>query len=208
MDTLIPAVVQVLVYLILLVVITKYLGTYMVQVFEGRRNILSPALVPVERGLYRMFRIDPQRQQTWVAYTAAMLGFSLVGLLLTYVQQRVQQWLPLNPQNFGPLGSDLAFNTAASFTTNTNWQNYVPETTVSYFTNMAGLAVHNFTSAAVGIVLAVVLVRGFARKETRALGNFWVDLTRCILYILLPLSLIIALVYVSQGAIQNINAYQ
>lgn len=208
METLIPAVVQVVVYLILLVVITKYLGIYMAQVFEGQRNVLSPVLVPAERVIYRLFRIRPKREQSWIAYTSAMLAFSVVGLLLTYVIMRVQQWLPLNPQNLGPANADLSFNTAASFTTNTNWQSYVPETTVSYFTNMVGLATHNFTSAAVGIVLAVALIRGFAQRETRALGNFWVDLTRCTLYILLPLSIVIALVYASQGVIQNFNSYQ
>jgi K+-transporting ATPase ATPase A chain len=207
MDPLLPALVQVIVYVILLAIITRTLGAYMAQVFQGEHNLLSPALVPVENGVYRLLRINPRREQTWLAYTAAMLGFSVMGLLLTYVQLRMQQWLPLNPQGFGPANPDLAFNTATSFTTNTNWQSYVPEITVSYLTNMAGLAVHNFTSAAVGICLALALIRGFARHETRALGNFWVDLVRCTLYILLPLSLIIALVYVSQGMIQNFNAY-
>ena len=208
MDTLVPAIVQVIVFLVLLALVTKYLGAYMAQVFEGQRNILSPVLVPVESGIYRLFHIKPQRQQTWLAYTSAVLGFSMTGLLLTYIWLRVQQWLPLNPQGFGSLSPDLAFNTSASFATNTNWQSYVPETTVSYLTNMAALASHNFTSAAVGIVLAVALVRGFARKETRGLGNFWVDLTRCTLYILLPLSIIIALVLASQGVIQNFNSYR
>lgn len=207
MDTLIPFLLQLVVYLTLLLIITKYLGTYMAQVFQGQRNILSPVAAPVESGIYRLFRIKAEREQSWLAYTSAMLGFSLLGLLLTYVQQRVQQWLPLNPQGLGPVSADSSFNTAVSFATNTNWQGYVPETTMSYLTSMAGLAVHNFTSAAVGIVLAVALVRGFARKETRALGNFWVDITRCILYILLPLSIVLAIVYVSQGVIQNFNAY-
>jgi len=208
METLVPALVQVILYVILLAGITRYLGMYMAQVFAGQRTILSPVLAPVERGTYRLLRIHPAREQTWLAYTAAMLGFSVMGLLVTYLIERTQQWLPLNPQGFGPLSPDLAFNTATSFTTNTNWQSYVPETTVSYLTNMVGLAVHNFTSAAVGICLAIALIRGFARRETRALGNFWVDLVRCTLYILLPLSLVVALVYVSQGAIQNFNPYQ
>jgi K+-transporting ATPase ATPase A chain len=208
METLIPAVVQLVVYVILLAIITKYLGIYLVQVFQGERNILSRVLGPVERGTYRLFRINPRREQTWLAYTSAMLGFSVVGLLVTYAILRLQQWLPLNPQNFGPMIEHLAFNTSVSFTTNTNWQAYVPEIAVSYFTNMIGLAVHNFTSAAVGIVLAVVLVRAFARRETRALGNFWVDLVRCTLYILLPISFIFALVLTWQGVIQNFNAYQ
>src|SRR5689334_20803217 len=207
MDPLIPALVQVIVFVLLLAGITRYLGGYMARVFQGERTFMSPVLVPVENGIYRLLRINPAREQTWLTYTAAMLGFSMMGLLLTYVQLRVQQWLPLNPQNFGPANPDLAFNTATSFTTNTNWQSYVPEITVSYLTNMAGLAVHNFTSAAVGICLAIALIRGFARRETRALGNFWVDLVRCTLYILLPVSLVVALIYVSQGMIQNFNAY-
>ena len=177
MDTLVPAAVQVIVFLVLLAIVTRYLGAYMARVFEGQLTFLSPVLVPLETGIYRLFRIRPQRQQTWLAYTSAVLGFSVTGLLLTYIWLRVQQWLPLNPQGLGALSPDLAFNTSSSFTTNTNWQSYVPETTVSYLTNMAALASHNFTSAAVGIVLAVALVRGFARKETRGLGNFWVDLT-------------------------------
>jgi K+-transporting ATPase ATPase A chain len=208
MDSLIPFLVQLALYVVLLAIITRYLGAYMARVFQGERTFMAPVLVPVENGIYRLLRINPAREQTWLTYTAAMLGFSLMGLLLTYVQLRMQQWLPLNPQGLGPASPDLAFNTATSFTTNTNWQSYVPETTVSYLTNMAGLAVHNFTSAAAGICLATALIRGFARRETRALGNFWVDLVRCTLYILLPLSLVIALVYVSQGAIQNFNAYQ
>ncbi len=207
MDTLIPFLAQVALFVVLLAIITRYLGAYVARVFQGDRNLLSPVLRPIEAGIYRLLRIHPEREQTWLAYASAMLGFSIAGLLLTYVQQRVQQWLPLNPENLGPVKPDLAFNTAASFTTNTNWQAYVPETTVSYLTNAAGLAVHNFTSAAVGICLAIVLIRGFARHETRALGNFWVDLVRCVLYILLPLSLVIALFYVSQGVIQNINGY-
>ncbi len=208
METLLPALLQVALYVVLLAVITRTLGAFMVQVFEGQRNLLSPVLGPVENGIYRLLRINPKREQTWVAYTAAMFGFSIAGMLLTYVMERTQQWLPLNPQGFGPMSEPLAFNTAASFTTNTNWQSYVPETTVSYLTNMTALAPHNFMSAAVGICLAIALIRGFARRETRALGNFWVDLIRCTLYILLPLSLIVALFYVSQGVIQNFNAYQ
>jgi K+-transporting ATPase ATPase A chain len=208
METLIPAIVQLLVMLGVLVIITKYLGIYMAQVFQGERNILSPVLGPVERGAYRLFRINPKREQTWVAYTSAMLGFSVVSVVLTYAFLRLQQWLPLNTQGLGPMVGHQAFNTAVSFTTNTNWQSYVPETTVSYLSNMAALAVQNFASPAVGIVLAIVLVRAFARRETRALGNFWVDMTRCVLYILLPIAVIIALALASQGAIQNFNSYQ
>ena len=208
METLIPALAQVVLYVVLLAVVTRVLGGYMAQVFTGQRTILSPALVPVENGLYRLFRIRPEREQTWVAYTAAMLIFSGLGLLLTYLIERTQQWLPFNPQGLGPLSEHLAFNTAASFATNTNWQSYVPETTVSYLTNMLALAPHNFTSAAVGIALAVALIRGFARRESRTIGNFWVDLVRCHLYILLPICLIFALVLAWQGVIQNFNAYR
>ena len=203
METLIPGAIQLIVYLALLVVVTRLLGGYMARVFAGERNGLSPVLAPVERGLYRLLRIHPEREQSWLAYTSAMLGFTVVGVLLTYGQQRLQALLPLNPQGLAAVRPDLAFNTAVSFATNTNWQSYVPETTMSYLTNMAGLTFHNFTSAAIGICLAIALIRGFARRETRALGNFWVDLVRCHLYILIPISFVLALVLVSQGVIQN-----
>ena len=208
MDTLIPGAIQLIVYLALLVVVTRLLGGYMARVFAGERNLLSPVLGPVERGLYRLLRIRPEREQSWLAYTSAMLGFTVVGIVLTYVQQRVQAALPLNPQGLGAIKPDSAFNTAVSFATNTNWQSYVPETTMSYLTSMAGLTFHNFTSAAIGICLAIALIRGFARRETRALGNFWVDLVRCHLYILIPIGFVLALVLVSQGVIQNFAAYQ
>lgn len=208
MDTLLPAILQVVIYVALLAIVTKYLGIFMVQVFEGPRNFLSPVLRPVENGIYRLLRVKPERQQNWVAYASAMLAFNLLGFALVYLLQRTQEWHPFNPQAFGATTEHLAFNTAASFTTNTNWQSYVPEITMSYFTQMAGLAVQNFVSAATGIALAVALVRGFARRETKALGNFWVDLTRVTLYILLPLCIIFALALASQGVIQNFNGYE
>ena len=201
------SVLQVLIYVVLLLLITKPVGLYMAKVFSGERTWLSPALVPVERLFYRLSGVNSEQEQTWIEYTIAMLIFSVVGMLLLYVQQRTQQLLPLNPQKFGAVPPALAFNTAASFTTNTNWQNYPGEQTMSYLTQMSGLAFHNFTSAAVGISLAIAVIRGLTRRTARSLGNFWVDLTRCILYVLLPFCIIGALVMVSQGVIQNFNAY-
>ncbi|GHO48792.1 potassium-transporting ATPase subunit KdpA [Ktedonospora formicarum] len=201
------SVLQVLVYVILLILITKPIGLYMTKIFAGERTLLSPAFVPVERLFYTLSGIKEDEEQTWIGYTISMLVFSLVGMLLLYLIERTQQWLPLNPAGMGAVEPQLAFNTAASFTSNTNWQAYTGETTMSYLTQMAGLAFHNFVSAATGIVLAVAFVRGLARRSAQHLGNFWVDLTRCVLYLLLPISVIGALVLVSQGVIQNFNAY-
>jgi K+-transporting ATPase ATPase A chain len=201
------SVVQVLIFLAILLLITKPLGLYMTRIFSGERTWLTPVLAPVERLFYKLCGIDPAEEQKWTGYVVAMLLFSLAGMLLLYGIQRTQQWLPLNPQHLPNVEPQLAFNTAASFTTNTNWQNYSGEQTMSYLTQMAGLAFHNFVSAATGIVLAVALIRGLARRSARTLGNFWVDLTRCVLYILLPMSVIGALVYVSQGMVQNFNSY-
>jgi K+-transporting ATPase ATPase A chain len=198
---------QVLAYLVILLLITKPLGLYLTRVFSGERTWLSPVLVPVERLFYRLCGVQQEQEQKWTEYTIAMLLFSVVGLLETYLLQRTQQWLPLNPQGFGAVEPQLAFNTAVSFTSNTNWQAYTGEQTMSYLTQMAGLAFHNFASAATGIVLAVAFVRGLTRRSAQALGNFWVDLTRCILYVLLPFSIVGALVLVSQGVVQNLNAY-
>jgi K+-transporting ATPase ATPase A chain len=174
---------------------------------EGRKYWLTPVLRPVERLFYKLCGINPEEEFKWTGYVIAMLVFSLVGMLLTYLFERTQQWLPFNPQGFPAVEQGLAFNTAASFTTNTNWQFYSGETTMSYLTQMAALAFHNFASAATGIVLAVALIRGLSRRSAQTLGNFWVDLTRCTLYVLLPLSIVGALFYVSQGMIQNFNAY-
>ncbi len=200
-------VLQVLLYLFLVLLLTKPLGLYLYKVFNGERTWLSPVVVPIERLFYRLCGINPEEEQKWTGYVIAMLVFSVVGMLLTYLILRTQQWLPFNPQGLGPVEPRLAFNTAASFTTNTNWQNYAGEQTMSYLSQMVALVFHQFASAATGIVLAVALVRGLARRSAQTLGNFWVDFTRSILYLLLPISLVGALVYVSQGMIQNLNPY-
>jgi K+-transporting ATPase ATPase A chain len=198
---------QLALYLVLLVAVTKPLGVYMTRVFAGERTFLTPVLSPLERLLYRLARVDPAEEQAWTVYTGSMLLFSLVSMLLLYAIERLQGVLPFNPQHFPGVPAELAWNTAASFTTNTNWQNYSGESVMSYLTQMAGLAFHNFVSAATGIALAIAFIRGVARKEARTLGNFWVDLTRCSLYVLLPFCLAGALVLVSQGVIQNLSPY-
>jgi K+-transporting ATPase ATPase A chain len=171
------------------------------------RTFLDPVLRPAERLLYRITGVDEEHEMRWTEYAFTMLLFSGATMLLLYVIERVQQWLPLNPQKFGAVGQALAFNTAASFTTNTNWQNYSGESTMSYLTQMAGLAYHNFASAAVGIALAIAFVRGIARKEKETIGNFWVDMTRSTLWVLLPACVIYALLLVSQGVVQNLRPY-
>jgi K+-transporting ATPase ATPase A chain len=192
------------IFFLVLLALTKPLGSYMARVFEGQVTFARP----LERWIYALCGVREQSEQRWTQYAGAMLGFSLASLLLTYLLLRVQQWLPFNPQRIGAFNPDLAFNTAVSFATNTNWQAYVPETAASYLTQMAALATHNFFSAAVGIAIAVAIIRGFARHSTEKLGNFWVDLTRATLYLLLPLSIVVALVFVSQGTIQNFRPYQ
>ena len=201
------SVLQVLIFLIIILLITKPIGLCMTRVFAGEHTWLSPVVAPTERLFYRLCGINPEEEQTWVGYVIAMLVFSVAGMLLLYLIERTQQWLPLNPQGLPAVEPRLAFNTAASFTTNTNWQNYAGEQTMSYLTQMMGLVFHQFASAATGIVLAVALTRGLARRSAQTLGNFWVDLTRSILYILLPISIVGALVFVSQGMIQNFNPY-
>jgi K+-transporting ATPase ATPase A chain len=196
------------IYFLVLLAITKPLGVYMSRVFSGERILLGRVFGPVERLIYRLCHIDEHDEQHWTTYTAAMLMFSLVGLLLLYGLQRFQFYLPLNPQKFSGVAPDLAFNTASSFTTNTNWQAYSGESTMGYFVQMAGLAFHNFISAATGIALAIAFIRGIARRETKTLGNFWVDLTRATLYVLLPFCVIGALLLVSQGVVQNFNPYK
>jgi potassium-transporting ATPase potassium-binding subunit len=193
----------------LIVLLTKPMGSYMARVFQGERSLLSPVLRPVERVLYNIFGVDEEEDMPWTSYAVSVLMFSLVGLALTYGLLRLQGYLPLNPQHFGAkeMTPDLAFNTAVSFTTNTNWQNYVPEAVVSYFSNMVALASHNWMSAATGIAVAIALIRGFARHSVNGLGNFWVDVTRSILYVLLPLCLIMALLLVWQGVPQNFSPY-
>jgi potassium-transporting ATPase potassium-binding subunit len=187
--------------------VTKPLGVFMARIFSGERTLAGRLLGPVERLIYRLCRVDAGNEQRWTEYTAAMLMFNLAGLLVLYALQRLQFYLPFNPQTFTGVNPDLAFNTAVSFTTNTNWQAYSGESTMSYLVQMAGLAFHNFVSAATGIVLAVAFIRGIARREARAVGNFWVDLVRCSLYLLLPLCIVGALVLVSQGVVQNLSPY-
>lgn len=183
------------------------LGVYMANVFSGKRTWADPILGPVERCLYRITGVSPEAEMRWTEYAIAMLLFSVVSMLVLYLLERVQQWLPFNPQHLGNVPAVLAFNTAASFTTNTNWQSYVPESTMSYLTQMAGLAYHNFTSAAVGLALAVAFIRGIARRECETLGNFWVDVTRGTLWVLLPGAALAALLLVSQGVVQNLHPY-
>jgi K+-transporting ATPase ATPase A chain len=183
------------------------LGVYMAKVLEGEKTFLDPVLRPVERLIYRVSGIDGSQEMNWREYTVAMLMFSFVSMLLTYVIERAQHFLPWNPQGLAGVAPDLAWNTAASFTTNTNWQSYVPEAVMSYFTEMAGLAYHNFLSAAVGIAVAIALVRGIARKQSPTIGNFWVDSTRTILWILLPICLVVSPVLIQQGVPQNLKAY-
>jgi K+-transporting ATPase ATPase A chain len=207
MPVTVNSIVQVAIFLLIVFLITKPFGLYINRVFAGERTWFSPALVPVERVLYRVSRVNPEEEHGWLRYTIDMLVFSVTGMLLLYLIERIQQVLPLNPAGMGPVEPGLAFNTAASFTTNTNWQNYAGEQTMSYFTQMVGLAYHNFASAALGIALAIAVVRGLTRRSAQHLGSFYIDLTRCILYILLPISVVGALFYVSQGVVQNFNPY-
>jgi K+-transporting ATPase ATPase A chain len=198
---------QILLVLGVTLAVTKPLGIFMTRVFNREKTFLDPVLRPIEKLVYRLTGVDERQEMRWTEYTVAMLLFSGVSMALLYLIQRTQQWLPLNPQKMVNVPPALAFNTAASFTTNTNWQNYSGESAMSYFTQMAGLAYHNFTSAATGIVLALVIIRGLARKETEKLGNFWVDMTRCLLWVLLPLCLVGSLALVSQGVVQNLKPY-
>jgi len=198
---------QIGVFLFVVLLITKPLGVFIARVFEKEKTFLDPVLRPVERLLYRLTGVNEAEEMHWTEYTTAMLLFSGVTMVALYLIERVQLWLPFNPQHLVNVVPDLAFNTAASFTTNTNWQAYAPETTMSYLTQMAGLAYHNFVSAAVGIVLAIALIRGIARREQNTIGNFWVDLTRCLLWVLLPICIVVALTFVSQGVIQNLKPY-
>jgi potassium-transporting ATPase potassium-binding subunit len=194
-------------YLFVIFLLTKPIGVFMTRVFNGEKTFLDRFLRPLEKLVYRLTGVDETQEMHWTEYTVAMLLFSGVSMTLLYLIERAQKWLPFNPQKIGNVDPALAFGAAASFTTNTNWQVYTPETTMSYLTQMAGLAYHNFASAAVGIVLAIVVIRGIARKETDKLGNFWVDTTRCLLWVLLPFCLAGALVLVSQGVVQNLKPY-
>jgi len=196
---------QILLYFALIVAATPLLGGFMARVFQGERVWLSPLLAPVERGIHRLCGIDPAREQHWTGYALSLLAFNLFGTLLLYLLLRVQGWLPLNPAGMGAVSPDLAFNTAISFVTNTNWQSYGGESTLGHLVQMAGLTVQNFVSAATGIAVAVALIRGFARHDARAVGNFYVDLVRAVLYVLLPVCLVGALVLVWQGVPQNLS---
>jgi len=198
---------QIALFGVIIISIARPVGGYMTRVFNGDRTFLSPVLRPVERLLYGLSGVDEKEEQHWLTYATAMLAFSLIGVVSLYAIQRLQHLLPFNPQGFPAVSDHLAFNTAVSFVSNTNWQSYVGEQTMSYLTQMAGLTVHNFVSAATGIALAMAFIRGFARRSARTVGNFWVDLTRCTLYVLLPISIVVGLFFVWQGMPQNLNAY-
>src|SRR5690349_9205483 len=191
----------------IVILIARPFGGYMTRVFAGERTFLSPVLRPIERAVYWCCGVDEKQEQHWVTYAVAMLLFSVAGFLSLYALQRLQDVLPFNPAGQSAVEQSLAFNTAMSFITNTNWQSYTPETTMSYLVQMAGLTVHNFVSAATGIALAIALVRGFARRSAQTVGNFWVDLTRCTLYILFPIAIVIGLFFVWQGMPQNLLPY-
>jgi K+-transporting ATPase ATPase A chain len=198
---------QFAIYSLILLATVRPVGIYLARVLEGERTWLDPVLRPCERLIYRLCGINASQEMNWREYAFAMLGFSAVTLVLSYAIQRLQAVLPFNPQHLAAVGPDLAWNTAASFTTNTNWQFYTPESTMSYLTEMAGLATHNFWSAAAGIVVAIALIRGIKRTLSGTIGNFWVDMTRTLLYVLLPASFIYALLLIAQGVPQNMNAY-
>jgi K+-transporting ATPase ATPase A chain len=199
--------VQIALFCLIVVALARPLGGYMARLFAGERTLLSPVLGPFERGLYRLAGVDPREEQHWVGYGLAMLMFNAFGFLLLYALQRLQHLLPLNPQGFGPVAPDLAFNTGVSFVTNTNWQSYGGESTLGYLVQMAGLTVQNFVSAATGIALALALIRGFTRAGAAAIGNFWADLVRATLHLLLPISVLVALFLVWQGVPQNLGSY-
>jgi len=199
---------QIAFYLVVLIGLAKPLGWYMARVYGGQSCGLDRALGPVERLIYRLSGVRSNDEMSWKTYALAMLLFNFAGLIVLYGLQRLQAWLPLNPQGFGAVTPDSSFNTAVSFASNTNWQGYGGETTMSYLTQMLGLTVQNFVSAAAGMATLVALIRGLARRSAQTIGNFWVDLTRTTLYILLPLAIVLALVQVSQGVIQNFDSYQ
>ena len=199
---------QIALYLVVLTLLVRPLGAYMARVYEGRRTFLEAVFGPVERLIYRLAGVDPTREMSWKSYAAGMLLFNLASLLLVYGLQRLQGFLPLNPQGFGAVSADSSFNTAVSFASNTNWQGYGGETTMSYLTQMLGLAVQNFVSAATGMAVLAAFIRGVARHTAQTIGNFWVDLTRSTLYILLPLALLLAVVLVSQGVVQTFSPYK
>jgi potassium-transporting ATPase potassium-binding subunit len=198
---------QIALFCVVIALIVKPFGGYMTRVFTGERTFLSPVLRPLERAFYELSGVDEKSDQNWLTYAVSMLLFSLVGFASIYALMRFQAMLPFNPAGQPSVEEGLAFNTAMSFNTNTNWQSYVPETTMSYLVQMAGLTVHNFVSAATGIALAIALIRGFTRRSAKGIGNFWVDLTRCTLYVLLPICIVVGLFFVWQGMPQNLGAY-
>ena len=198
---------QILFFLLAVLLVTPLIGGYMARVFTRQRTWLDPVMRPFERLVYRLTGVDEDRGMRWTEYAVSLILFSVVSLLVLYAMQRLQAFLPFNPQGFGGVAPDLAFNTAVSFTTNTNWQNYGGESTMSYFTQMAGLAYHNFVSAAVGIAVAIAFIRGIAQHETETIGNFWIDMVRATLWVLLPIAIVGALFLVSQGVVQNLKPY-
>jgi K+-transporting ATPase ATPase A chain len=199
---------QLILYFGILLLLTKPLGAYMAKVYQNERIFLDPILGPVERFLYHLSGIDPRSEMTWKTYAVAMLVFNIFGVIAVYLLQRLQGFLPLNPQGLGAVSPDSAWNTAVSFASNTNWQGYGGETTMSYLTQMLGMTVQNFVSAATGMAVMVALIRGIVRHTTKEIGNYWVDMTRSVLYILLPLSLVLALALVSQGVVQTFSEYK
>jgi potassium-transporting ATPase potassium-binding subunit len=203
----VAGVLQLLIFLGILLAATKPLGRYMARLFAGERVVLSPVLRPVELGVYRITGVNERQEMRWTMYAVALLLFNLAGALMLYLLQRTQGWLPFNPENLPNVEQRSAFNTAVSFMTNTNWQGYGGESTMSYLIQMAGLTVQNFVSAATGIAIAIALIRGFARRSAGQIGNFWVDLVRATLYVLLPISIVGALVMVAAGVPQNLDAY-
>src|SRR6478672_4334483 len=199
---------QILVLLLFVFLVTKPVGIFMARVFNREKTFLDPVLRPIERLLYRVTGVDESHEMRWTEYAVSMLLFSAVSMIVLYLMERMQYYLPFNPQKVvGVNPTPLAFNTAASFTTNTNWQNYGGETTMSYLTQMAGLAYHNFMSAAVGIALAIAFIRGISRRQMQTIGNFWVDMTRAALWVCLPFCIVGALVLVAEGVPQNLRAY-
>src|SRR5260221_5193894 len=198
---------QIAVFFAIVIAVTPLFGWYMARVFAGERTLLSPILRPVERGIYWCCGVDETAEQSWRQYGGALVFFSAAGFVTLYLLQRLQWYLPFNPQRQIGIEPTLAFSTSVSLVTNTNWQSYVPETTMGYLVQMAGLAVHNFVSASGGIALALAMIRGFVRRDALGVGNFWVDVTRCMLYLLLPISVIVALIFVWQGVPQNLAPY-
>src|SRR5262245_54536356 len=197
---------RILIYLGIITALTPLVGGYMKRVFSGEKTFLDRLLRPIERAIYRLCGVDAAKDQTWVEWTIAMLIVNAASLFILYAMQRLQKWLPFNPNGFGPVSPDSSWNTAVSFTTNTNWQGYSGESTMSHFTQMAGLALHNFLSAATGIAIAIAVIRGVARERAKGIGNFWFDCTRAILWVLLPISFVAALFLVSRGVVQNFRA--